>query len=145
MIHSVIIFWISSRICNEVNLGKFSIRIPLVVHRSDPILKKKIVSKKHSILLSHASTGSVLIPPRPSTESEKAWVSAVANWTALSVSRVVSLHIGCRQSLVVIPIISVWSVISFRVTWNNCLNGFLGSFSVDLNFSVFWKPGWTAA
>ena len=54
----------------------------------------------------------------------------VANWSALSVSRVVSLHMRCCQSIVVSPVISVWSVII------NCLKDFLGWFSVDRRFSV---------
>ena len=51
-------------------------------------------SISHLILLSHALTGSVLIPPRHSTESEKTYVFAVASWTALSVNRVVVIPIN---------------------------------------------------
>ena len=61
------------------------------------------VSKNQLILVSHALTGSVLIPPWHSTESEETLVLAVANWTALSVSRVVSLHVRCRQSIQYFP------------------------------------------
>ena len=34
----IIVFWISSRIHNAVNPGKFSTRIPCVLHQFDPIL-----------------------------------------------------------------------------------------------------------
>ena len=60
---------------------------------------------------------------------------AVANWTALSVSRAVSLHMGCCQSIVVNPVISAWSVINLSVTWNNCLKNLLDWFLVDRKFS----------
>ena len=61
---SVIIFWISSRNPND----------PIQVFE----------------LLSYALSDLVLVPPKHSTVSEKTQVLAVANWTALSVSTVVS-------------------------------------------------------
>ena len=57
--------------------------------------------------------------PNIALSQKKTKVLAVANWTALSVSRVASLHMGCRQSIVAIPVISVWSVINFWVTWKS--------------------------
>ena len=89
---SFIIFWISSRIPNVVSPGKISTRAPSAPRRFDPNL---CVSQNQLILLAHPWTGSVLIPPRHSTGSEKTLVMAVANGTALSVNREVSLHIGC--------------------------------------------------
>ena len=90
-INSVIIFWISSRTPNVVNPEKFfhsnSIGSPSI--RSNTLKERD--STKHLIFLSQALTGSGLMRPRHSTESEKTQVSAVAHWTALSVSRVVSL------------------------------------------------------
>ena len=117
----VIIFWILSSIHNVVNPGNFV----------------------HSI-----STGSPVDPirttcfPKPcnlafrclhwfitAASQTQHWVRkdvclAVANWTALSVNRVVTLHIGCCQSIVVSPVISVWSVINLSVTWKNCYKEF---------------------
>ena len=68
---SVIIFWISSRIPNVVNPGKFvhSNSTCSASIRSESSTWR--VSQNHLILLSHALTGSSLIPPRHSTESEK--------------------------------------------------------------------------
>ena len=75
----IIVFCISSRIPNVVNPGKFlhsiSIGTPSIPSKS---LTKR-VSKNHLILLFYAWTGSVLIPPRHSTESQKTQVLAVAN------------------------------------------------------------------
>ena len=76
--------------------------------------------------------------------SENTLVFAVANWTALWHSRVVDVHMSCRQSIVVTPVISVWSMISFWITWNNCLIDFFGWLLVDLIFSVQSIPRWTA-
>ena len=52
---------------------------------------------------------------------------------------------GSHRTLVVIPVISVWSVISFRVTWNNWLNYFLDWFLVERKLSVQSVTRWTAA
>ena len=68
--NSVIIFWISSRICNVV-LGTFYTRIQFVLRRFDPDLWEKCDSVNHLILLSHAFSGSGLVPPTHSTGSEK--------------------------------------------------------------------------
>ena len=68
--------------------------------------------------------------------NQKRRIFAVFKWTALPVSRVVSLHIGCRQPIYVIRVISVGSVINFWVTWNDCLEEFLGWFLIDRKFCV---------
>ena len=79
-------------------------------HEDDPTFKR--FSKYHLILFFRASAGWSLISPRRSTESEKMLVLAFVISMALSRSRVVDLHVVCSQSIVVRPLISVWSSIN---------------------------------
>ena len=71
--------------------------------------------------------------PRHTTESEKTQVFAV-----ISPPELLSINRS-------ITVISVWSVINFRVTWNNCLNDFLDWFLVERKVSEKSVPRWTAA
>ena len=52
-------------------LGKMSTRTPSAPRRFDPNLWDNVFPKTHLVLLFHAWTGSILIPPRHRTESEK--------------------------------------------------------------------------
>ena len=128
---SVIIFWISVRIPNVVNPRKIfhsnSIGSPSIRPNS-PNWRDSMNQLIFSFL---ALTGSVLMPARHSTESDKTKVFAVANWTALSVSKVVLCHVSCCQLSTWKPVISFWSVISFPDTWNNCFNDRMDCFLVE--------------
>ena len=70
---------------------------------------------------------------RHSTESENVGFFAV-----ISPPELLPINRG-------ITVISVWSVINFRVTWNNCLNDFFDCFLVERKFSVYSVPRWTTA
>ena len=134
--------WLCHHILNLVENSQYSNPRKIVHSNSigSPSIRSKSlrlrVSKNHLILLSQTLTGSSRIPPRHCTQTEETQVWAVANLTALSVNRVVSLHKGCCQSIVVNRVISVWAVINFSVTWSTCFKDFKGWFLVDRNFSV---------
>ena len=49
--------------------------------------------------------------------------------------KVVLCHICCCQSIAGILVISVWSLISIPVSWNNSFNDFMGWFLVERKFS----------
>ena len=77
------------------------------------------------------------MPPKHSTESEKALVLDFIIRTALSHSRDGSLHIGWFQSIVDKLVISTWSLINFSVVRNNL--GFVNNLAQDELQHEVWQ------
>ena len=99
----------------------------------------------HWIRIFQCAKGSSPIFPTQSTESEKTWVVASVNQQTFSHNKLVCIHVASWKSVVLIPVISFWSLISFLVSRNNCPVLFQRLFFTCRKFTSWSCPRWTAA